>query len=138
MTGAPPRVAIVTGASRGIGAGLVTAYRELGYAVVATSREIARSDDPLIATTQGDIASPITAKRVIHEALERFGRIDTLVNNAGMSAHAGFAEVTDLGWYETLMRINHWGSVWCTHAALPGTSVFCGRAWTSLSSALPA
>jgi NAD(P)-dependent dehydrogenase (short-subunit alcohol dehydrogenase family) len=105
MTGAPPRVAIVTGASRGIGAGLVTAYRELGYAVVATSREIARSDDPLIATTQGDIASPITAKRVIHEALERFGRIDTLVNNAGVFVGKRFTTYTDAD-YELVTRVN--------------------------------
>jgi NAD(P)-dependent dehydrogenase (short-subunit alcohol dehydrogenase family) len=105
MTGAPPRVAIVTGASRGIGAGLVTAYRELGYAVVATSREIARSDDPLIATTQGDIASPITAERVIHEALERFGRIDTLVNNAGVFVGKRFTAYTDAD-YELVTSVN--------------------------------
>jgi NAD(P)-dependent dehydrogenase (short-subunit alcohol dehydrogenase family) len=48
--------------------------------------------------------------------MKAFGRIDMLVNNAGMSAHANFDEVNDLSWYETLMRINHWGSVWCTHA----------------------
>ncbi|HJV61587.1 MAG TPA: SDR family oxidoreductase, partial [Albitalea sp.] len=56
-----------------------------------------------------------------------FGRIDTLVNNAGMSAHANFDEVSDLAWYETLMRINHWGSVWCTHAALPHLKSSRGR-----------
>jgi len=44
-----------------------------------------------------------------------------------MSAHANFAEVRDLSWYETLMRINHWGSVWCTHAALPHLEASRGR-----------
>ena len=51
--------------------------------------------------------------------MARFGRIDALVNNAGRSAHALFDQVEDLGWYEELMRINLWGAVWCTHAALP-------------------
>ncbi len=49
----------------------------------------------------------------------RFGRVDALINNAGRSAHALFEEVGDLAWYEELMKINLWGSVWCTHAALP-------------------
>jgi NAD(P)-dependent dehydrogenase (short-subunit alcohol dehydrogenase family) len=53
------------------------------------------------------------------EACGRFGRIDALINNAGRSAHALFSEVENLAWYEELMRINLWGSVWCTHAALP-------------------
>ncbi len=57
----------------------------------------------------------------------QFGRIDTLVNNAGVSAQALFAEVNDLGWTEQLMRVNHWGSVWCTHAALEPLKASRGR-----------
>jgi short-subunit dehydrogenase len=57
----------------------------------------------------------------------RFGRIDALVNNAGRSAHALFEQVEDLGWYEELMRVNLWGSVWCTHAALPYLKAARGR-----------
>jgi NAD(P)-dependent dehydrogenase (short-subunit alcohol dehydrogenase family) len=53
-----PKVAAITGASRGIGAGLVTAYRKLGYAVVANARSIAPSDDPMVLTVAGDIAAP--------------------------------------------------------------------------------
>ena len=55
------------------------------------------------------------------EILQRDRRIDVLVNNAGMSAHALFSDVRaqDLHWYEDLMRVNFWGAVWCTHAALP-------------------
>src|SRR3954447_10520363 len=105
MTGAPPRVAIVTGASRGIGAGLVTGYRELGYAVVATARTIEPSGDPRVAAVAGDIASPTTAKRVIREALERFGRIDTLVNNAGVFVGKRFTTYTDAD-YELVTSVN--------------------------------
>jgi NAD(P)-dependent dehydrogenase (short-subunit alcohol dehydrogenase family) len=88
------KVAVITGASQGIGAGLVDAYRKLGYAVVATSRTIAPSDDAGVATVQGDIADPATAERVIAAAVERFGRIDTLVNNAGIFVAKPFTDYT--------------------------------------------
>jgi NAD(P)-dependent dehydrogenase (short-subunit alcohol dehydrogenase family) len=78
------KVAIVTGASRGIGAGVTSAFRAAGYAVVATARSIRPSDDPELATVEGDIAEPATAERVVRLALERFGRIDSLINNAGL------------------------------------------------------
>ena len=88
------KVAVITGASQGIGAGLVAAYRKLGYAVVATSRTIAPSDDAGVLTVQGDIADPATAERVIAAAVERFGRIDTLVNNAGVFVAKPFTDYT--------------------------------------------
>ncbi|MDC8016180.1 SDR family NAD(P)-dependent oxidoreductase [Tahibacter soli] len=88
------KVAVVTGASQGIGAALVQAFRERGYRIVATSRSIRPSGDPDIATVAGDIADPATAERVVAEALSRFGRIDTLVNNAGIFIAKPFAEYT--------------------------------------------
>jgi len=88
------KVAIVTGASQGIGAALVKALRERGHAVVATSRSIQPSDDPGVATVAGDIGSPETAQRVVAEALKRFGRIDTLVNNAGIFIAKPFTNYT--------------------------------------------
>lgn len=78
------KVAIVTGASQGLGAGIVKAYRERGYRVVATSRSIRPSDDPDLLTIAGDIGDPATGQRVVEAALTAFGRIDTLVNNAGI------------------------------------------------------
>src|SRR4051812_21433498 len=95
MSDQTPRVAVITGASQGIGASLVPAYRKLGYAVVGTSRTIAPSDDPMIATVQGDIATADTAESVIREATERFGRIDTLINNAGVFVSKRFTQYTD-------------------------------------------
>jgi len=94
MSETSEQVAIVTGASQGIGAGLAKAYRELGFAVVATSRSIEGSDDPGVVTVQGDIAAPETAERIVAEALSRFGRIDTLVNNAGIYIGKPFTEYT--------------------------------------------
>ncbi|MFC4504800.1 MULTISPECIES: SDR family NAD(P)-dependent oxidoreductase [Streptomyces] len=88
------KVAVITGASQGIGAGLVEGYRKLGYAVVATSRAIAPSQDPDVLTVPGDIADPATAERVAAAAIERFGRIDALVNNAGIFIAKPFTDYT--------------------------------------------
>jgi len=89
------KVAVITGASQGIGAGLVTAYRKLGCAVVANSRSMTPSDDPLVLTVAGDIADPAVGARVIEEGLAAFGRIDTLVNNAGVFVAKPFTDFTD-------------------------------------------
>lgn len=78
------KVAIVTGASQGIGAAIVDAFLATGFKVVATSRSITPSDDPNVLTIQGDIGDPETARRLVAAAFERFGRLDTLVNNAGV------------------------------------------------------
>lgn len=86
------KVVVITGASQGIGAGLVKSFRERGYKVVATSRSIQPSTDPDILAVAGDIADPQTAERVIREAVARFGRIDTLVNNAGIFVAKPFTE----------------------------------------------
>jgi len=88
------KVAVITGASQGIGAGLVAAYRKLGYAAVATSRTIAESQDADVLAVQGDIGDPATADRVIAAAVERFGRVDTLVNNAGIFVAKPFTDYT--------------------------------------------
>src|SRR5450432_49745 len=87
-------VAIVTGASRGIGAGLVAGYRKLGYSVVATARSITSSNDERVLAIAGDIRDRATAKKVVAAAKERFGRIDTLVNNAGVFIAKPFSEYT--------------------------------------------
>jgi NAD(P)-dependent dehydrogenase (short-subunit alcohol dehydrogenase family) len=88
------KVAIITGASQGIGAGLTRAYRELGYVVIATARSIGPSEDSGIVTVAGDIADPETAQRVVGEAVERFGQIDTLINNAGIYIGKRFTDYT--------------------------------------------
>jgi NAD(P)-dependent dehydrogenase (short-subunit alcohol dehydrogenase family) len=92
--GTEQKVAIITGASQGIGAALVKAYRDRNYRVVATARSIKPSNDDEVLTVAGDIADPKTAERVISEAVARFGRIDTLVNNAGIFIAKPFTAYT--------------------------------------------
>jgi NAD(P)-dependent dehydrogenase (short-subunit alcohol dehydrogenase family) len=88
------KVAVVTGASQGIGAGVVEAFLQRGHKVVATSRSIQPSVNPDLVTVAGDIGDPATGKRVIDEALTRFGRVDTLVNNAGIFIPNAFTDYT--------------------------------------------
>lgn len=89
------KVAIITGASQGIGEALVKAYRDRDYRVVATSRSIKQGSDPDILAVAGDIGDPATAERVVSEALARFGRVDTLVNNAGIFTAKPFTAYTE-------------------------------------------
>jgi len=86
------KVVVITGASRGIGAALVAGYRKRGWAVVANSRTIDPSDDPGIVTVAGDIAD--AAHEVIDSAVEHFGRVDTLINNAGVFVAKPFQQYT--------------------------------------------
>ncbi|MCL6670449.1 SDR family NAD(P)-dependent oxidoreductase [Streptomyces panaciradicis] len=112
------KVAIVTGASQGIGAALVEGYRKLGYAVVATSRTIAPVDDAGVVTVQGDIADPATAERVVAAAVERFGRIDAVVNNAGVFVAKPFTDYTAED-YAAVTGINVAGFFHLTQQAVP-------------------
>jgi NAD(P)-dependent dehydrogenase (short-subunit alcohol dehydrogenase family) len=86
------KVAIITGASQGIGAGLVAGFRASGYAVVGTSRSIGPSDEPDYLTVRGDISEAKTAERVAEQALDRFGRIDSLINDAGVFISKPFTD----------------------------------------------
>ena len=88
------KVAVITGASQGIGAGLVEGYLKKGYRVVATSRSIKPNGNPDVLAIAGDIGDPVTGPRVIEEALKAFGRIDTLVNNAGIFVARPFTGYT--------------------------------------------
>ncbi|MFJ6080707.1 SDR family NAD(P)-dependent oxidoreductase [Streptomyces sp. NPDC092369] len=112
------KVAIITGASQGIGAALVEGYRKLGYAVVATSRTIEPLDDADVLTVQGDIADPATAERVIAAAVDRFGRVDTVVNNAGVFVAKPFTDYTPED-YATVAGINLAGFFHLTQLAVP-------------------
>jgi NAD(P)-dependent dehydrogenase (short-subunit alcohol dehydrogenase family) len=117
MTGNDRRVAIITGGSQGIGASLVTGYLGRGWAVVANARTIGPSADPGVLTVEGDIAKPATADRIVEGALERFGRIDTLVNNAGVFVSKPFTDYTAAD-YALLTGVNLGGFFWLTQRVI--------------------
>jgi NAD(P)-dependent dehydrogenase (short-subunit alcohol dehydrogenase family) len=102
------RVAIITGASRGIGAGLAEAYRKIGYHVIANSRTIEESSHPEILTVAGDIANPATAERLVAVAVSRFGRVDTVINNAGVFVPKPFTNYTPED-YASIASVNVFG-----------------------------
>ncbi|MCF2151433.1 SDR family oxidoreductase [Desmonostoc muscorum LEGE 12446] len=115
--GIEQKVAIITGASQGIGAALVKAYRESNYRVIATSRSIEPSDDEAILTVPGDIADRKTAERAIFEGVTRFGRIDTLINNAGIFIAKPFTEYTEAD-YKVYLGTNITGFFHMTQLAI--------------------
>jgi NAD(P)-dependent dehydrogenase (short-subunit alcohol dehydrogenase family) len=115
--GIEQKVAVITGASQGIGAALVKAYRNRNYRVVATARSIKPSQDEDVLAIAGDIADWKTAERVISEGVARFGRIDTLVNNAGIFVAKPFTEYTQAD-YQAVMGVNVAGFFRITQLAI--------------------
>ena len=111
------KVAVITGASQGIGAALVEAYRGRDYAVVATARSIRPTNDDRILAVPGDIADRKTAERAISEGLARFGRIDTLVNNAGIFLAKPFTQYTEAD-YAAVLGVNLTGFFHITQLAI--------------------
>jgi NAD(P)-dependent dehydrogenase (short-subunit alcohol dehydrogenase family) len=114
MTG---KVAIITGGSQCIGAGLVAEYRRRGWAVVANAPTINPSQDPDLLAVAGDIAEPATADEIADAALDRFGRIDTLVNNAGVFVSKPFTDYTAAD-YALVTSVNLAGFFWVTRRVI--------------------
>jgi NAD(P)-dependent dehydrogenase (short-subunit alcohol dehydrogenase family) len=112
------RVAIITGGSQGIGAGVVAGYRRQGWAVVANSLSIEPSDDPDVLAVAGDVSEPATAERIVGAAVDRFGRVDTLVNNAGIFLSKPFTDYTADD-YALVVGVNLTGFFWMTQRAIP-------------------
>ncbi len=122
------KTVVLTGASDGIGAELARRIAPEGARLVLAARneeklhEVAfrcRKAGADILVVPTDVSEREQCERLVAQALERFGGIDLLINNAGMSMHAMFDEITDLATCERLMRVNFFGAMWCTHAALP-------------------
>lgn len=111
------KVAIVTGASQGLGAGITKAFRDRGYRVVAISRSIKPSGDPDLLAIAGDIGDPATGKRAVEEAVSKFGRLDTLINNAGIFTPSPFTGYTEEQYRQNL-KTNLDGFFFMTQHAL--------------------
>jgi NAD(P)-dependent dehydrogenase (short-subunit alcohol dehydrogenase family) len=115
--GIEQKVAVITGASRGIGAALVTAYRDRNYRVVAAARSMEPSRDDEVLAVSGDIADRKTAERAISEGMARFGRIDTLINNAGIFIAKPFTQYTAAD-YGAIVAVNLTGFFHITQLAV--------------------
>lgn len=111
------KVAVITGASQGIGAALVKAYRDRDYRVVATARSIEPSEDDDVLAVSGDIIDRKTAERTIAQCISRFGRIDTLVNNAGIFIAKPFTQYTEAE-YAAIVGVNVTGFFHITQLAI--------------------
>jgi NAD(P)-dependent dehydrogenase (short-subunit alcohol dehydrogenase family) len=113
----PQKVAIITGASQGIGAGLVQAFRAAGYDVLGTALSIPPSNESDYVTVAGDIVEPATSERVVGEALDRFGRVDTLINNAGIYIGKPFTDCS-VDDFNTITAVNLGGFFHITQRAI--------------------
>ena len=111
------KVAVVTGASQGIGAGVAERFRGVGYAVVGVSRSINPADASDFLTVRGDIAEVETAQFIVEQAVNRFGRIDSLINNAGIFIGKSFTDYT-LEDYQAITAVNLTGFFHVTQAVI--------------------
>ena len=111
------KVAVITGASRGIGAALVKAYRDRNYYIVATARSLEPSRNDEVLTVPGDIADQKTAERAISQGVARFRRIDTLVNNAGIFISKPFTQYTEAD-CAAMLGVNLAGFFYITQLAI--------------------
>ena len=129
-------VTIITGASTGIGEELAYQLAQQGAQLVLSARRLAelnrvaekaRSFGGKVITVSADVAKSEECKKIIDAAITEFGRIDTLINNAGMTMWAKFADIKDISMLERIMQVNYMGAVYCTHYALPHLVASKGR-----------
>jgi NAD(P)-dependent dehydrogenase (short-subunit alcohol dehydrogenase family) len=118
MAATDQRVAIITGASQGIGAGLVAGYRQRGWAVVANALHLEQAADPDVLTVEGDVSDRATGDRIVDAALGRFGRVDTLVNDAGLYIGKPFTDYTEAD-YASVVGVNLTGFFVMTQRVIP-------------------
>jgi len=130
------QVVLITGASSGIGAELARQFAANGAHVALAARDAerleavaaaCRSNGRQALVVTGDVSSASDCGRIVEQTVAHFGRLDVLVNNAGLGSSAPFDSITDLTIFETLMRVNYLGSVWCTAHALPHLRESKGR-----------
>jgi NAD(P)-dependent dehydrogenase (short-subunit alcohol dehydrogenase family) len=129
------KVAIITGATGAIGAALVAGYRRRDWAVAASARTIKPSEEPGLLTVAADITEPAAAGRIADAALERFGRIDTLINSASVSIFKPFTEYTAAD-YATVVGVNVAGFFWLTQRVIAEMAARYGGHVVNISATL--
>ncbi|CAG2140300.1 SDR family oxidoreductase [Cupriavidus numazuensis] len=124
------KVVLITGASDGIGAELALLLAQQGARLALAARRLdmlhalasriqSMRPHAEVAVWRTDVSNEAACTRLVADVVAYYGGLDALVNNAGVSAHGYFEQVSDYGYYETVMRVNYFGAMWCTRAALP-------------------
>ncbi|MDF3834629.1 SDR family oxidoreductase [Cupriavidus basilensis] len=124
------KVVLITGASDGIGAELALLLAQQGARLALAARRVdmlkalaerIRRQYPAaeVAFWRVDVSDEADCRRLVATVVAQYGVLDVLVNNAGVSAHGYFEQVSDHGYYEQVMRVNYFGAMWCTREALP-------------------
>ena len=122
------KVIAITGASEGIGAELARQASGKGVWLALAARSLekleavaaeCRSRGAEAIAIRCDVGVEADCRHFIEETARKYSSLDILINNAGVSGHANFEEVTDFSWYEAMMRVNYMGSLYCTRYAVP-------------------
>lgn len=118
------QVIILTGASSGIGAALAKQLGARGACLALAARDAARLQQvaagiPNVLIVPTDVTDSAACQALVEKTVSHFGRLDILINNAGISMWTPFAQVSDWSIFEQIMRVNYFGSLYCTRAALP-------------------
>ncbi|KAF7001560.1 hypothetical protein CFC21_017209 [Triticum aestivum] len=139
------KVVLVTGASSGIGEQIAYQYAKKGARLALVARRqgslhevAAKATDlgsPDVLVVPGDVARPEDCKAFVQATVERFGRLDHLVNNAGLANVCWFEEVPDVAGFKQVLDVNFWGTVHPTHAALPHLKRSRGKIFVNSSAA---
>lgn len=130
------QVVLLTGASSGIGAELARQFAAAGARLALAARDVVRLEQVAAEcralggealVVPGDVSVETACAAIVERTIAHYGHLDVLVNNAGLGSSGRFAEITDLSIFDTLMRVNFLGSVWCTSYALPHLTRSKGR-----------
>jgi short-subunit dehydrogenase len=130
------QVAVITGASSGIGRALASQLADQGAKVILAARRADRLEEVAAeCRTLGgealaiptDISDEVQCRALVEKAVEKFGRLDLLVNNAGLAVTALLEDFPDLHLFQHTMAVNFYGAVYCTYYALPHLKQTCGR-----------
>lgn len=121
------KVAIITGASKGIGLALAKLMAQKGFQLCLAFRDMSMAEDVRAAIAlnasdymlvKADVAVELDCKSIVEQCVQKFGRLDILINNAGITMRGLFHQIQPDA-FKRVVDVNFWGTVWCTYYAMP-------------------